>query len=147
MNIHIHSQHVAITDTFRDQIIALLQHALERFAEQVESATVNLQLVRAARGDAYTHCRILATVPQSQIVIVERIDADQGRAIAQASVHLSRAVEDHLAAQGHQVRRELNAKRMSASKAFRRQPAAGMPPATSQSGDIPYHRIAKHLLT
>jgi hypothetical protein len=93
MRIHIYSHPVAIPPQVHAQTLTLLRRTLESVSDQVVELTVDLRHARGTRGDGYTHCRIVAALQKSQRVIVERIDADQGRALAQASLHLARAVQ------------------------------------------------------
>ena len=98
MKIHIHSHPVAIPTQVQVQTLALLQRTLEPVSDHVVEVTVDFRPAQGTRGDRHTHCRIVAALKKSQKVIVERIDANQERALAHASLHLVRAVQHNASA-------------------------------------------------
>lgn len=77
MNVYIHRQHPDSTTALDEQIASSLQRALGQLAARVGDVTVHLRAAHGARGEMHTHCRMVAALPMSQIVVVESLYADE----------------------------------------------------------------------
>jgi hypothetical protein len=120
MNIHIHRQQRDSTTVQEEQIASGIQHALGDLATRIDDVTIHLRAAHSSSGDAHIHCRMLAALPISQIVIAESFHADEAEAIARASMQLARAVQDQFAAHDQPIARAPVTNRIAATTLFRR---------------------------